>query len=80
MTSLINTPTFTAGIDVLIINKTDLLPYVRFNMEYFRQGVEMLNPGVATFPLSCTTGEGFDPWIDWLKVKAGDEIAAMKVR
>ena len=30
------------GVDVLIINKIDLLPYVRFNMDYFRQGVEML--------------------------------------
>jgi hydrogenase nickel incorporation protein HypB len=55
------------GLDVLIVNKIDLLPYVRFNMDYFRKGVEMLNPGLTTFPLSCANGEGFPSWIAWLK-------------
>lgn len=59
-------PAIYRGLDVLIINKTDLLPYIDFNMDYFRQGVEMLNPGLVTFQLSCKTGEGFDPWVDWL--------------
>lgn len=60
-------PAIYRGLDVLIVNKIDLLPYVRFNMDYFRQGVEILNPGLATFPVSCTTGEGFHQWIEWLK-------------
>jgi hydrogenase nickel incorporation protein HypB len=38
-------------------------------MDYFRQGVEMLNPGLITFPLSCRTGEGVDAWTDWLKAQ-----------
>ncbi len=59
-------PNIYRGLKVLIINKTDLSPYVTFNMDYFRQGVEMLNPGLITFPLSCRTGEGFDAWISWL--------------
>jgi hydrogenase nickel incorporation protein HypB len=54
------------GVQALIINKIDLLPYVPFQMGYFRQGVEMLNPGVVTFPLSCRTGEGIAEWTDWL--------------
>lgn len=54
------------GVDALIINKTDLLPYVPFRMDFFRRGVEALNPGVITFPLSCRTGEGLDAWISWL--------------
>jgi hydrogenase nickel incorporation protein HypB len=60
-------PAIYRGVDVLIINKIDLLPYVRFNMEYFRQGVEMLNPGLTTFPVSCATNEGIDAWTSWLK-------------
>ena len=60
-------PAIYRGVDVLIINKIDLLPYLRFNMDYFRQGVEMLNPGLVTFPVSCTTGEGIPAWIDWLQ-------------
>lgn len=54
------------GVDVLIINKIDLLPYVNFRMDYFERGVQVLNPGVTTFCTSCTTGEGLDAWADWL--------------
>jgi len=54
------------GVDALVINKIDLLPYVPFKMDYFQQGVQVLNPNVVTFPLSCTTGEGLDAWVNWL--------------
>ncbi len=54
------------GVDALVINKIDLLPYVPFNMEFFRKGVEILNPGLVTFPLSCKTGEGLERWIEWI--------------
>lgn len=54
------------GVDALVINKIDLLPYVPFDMDYFRRGVEILNPGLVTFPLSCHTGEGMDAWLDWV--------------
>lgn len=57
------------GLDVLVISKIDLLPYIDFNMGYFRQGVEMLNPGLETFALSVKTGEGVAPWIKWLRSK-----------
>jgi len=59
-------PNIYRGLSVLIINKTDLLPYINFDMDYFRKGVEILNPGLVTFPVSCKTGDGFDAWIDWL--------------
>jgi hydrogenase nickel incorporation protein HypB len=58
------------GVDALIINKIDLLPYVPFDMDYFRRGVEILNPGLVTFPLSCRTGEGLDIWAAWLEILA----------
>ncbi len=56
-------------VQVLIINKIDLLPYVPFNMDYFKKGVEILNPGVAAFPVSCKTGENMNAWVDWLMKK-----------
>jgi len=62
-------PNIYRGLDVLIINKTDLLPYVDFDMAYFQQGVEMLNPGLITFAVSCKTGEGFDNWLDWVRTR-----------
>jgi len=54
------------GVDALVINKIDLQPYVTFNMDFFRRGVEILNPGVITFPLSCRTGEGLEAWLEWV--------------
>ncbi len=54
-------------VDALIINKIDLLPYIPFKMDYFRQGVEILNPGLETFPISCQTSEGLEHWIKWLQ-------------
>jgi hydrogenase nickel incorporation protein HypB len=59
-------PSTYRGVDVLVINKVDLLPYVPFRMDRFQTGVELLNPGVVTFPLSCRTGEGIGAWTDWL--------------
>lgn len=57
------------GVEALVINKIDLLPYVEFDMEYFRQGVEILNPGLVTFPLSCRTGEGLDVYLAWVEAE-----------
>jgi hydrogenase nickel incorporation protein HypB len=54
------------GADAVVINKIDLLPYVSFRMDYFQKGIEVLNPGVAQFQLSCRTGEGMDAWLGWL--------------
>ena len=62
-------PNIYRGLDVLIINKIDLSPYIDFRMDYFQQGVELLNPGLKTFALSAKTGEGFDAWIEWLTEK-----------
>lgn len=57
------------GVDALVINKIDLLPYVDFDMEYFQQGVEILNTGLVTFPLSCRTGEGLDAYLKWVEAE-----------
>lgn len=62
-------PNIYRGLQVLVINKLDLKPYVQFNMDYFRKGVELLNSGLVTFAVSCRTGEGFDAWINWLTLK-----------
>lgn len=62
-------PNIYRGIDILILNKTDLLPYIDFRMDYFKKGIEALNPGLTVFELSCKTEEGFEDWIEWLKSK-----------
>ncbi len=66
-------PTMYRGVDALVINKIDLLPYIDFDMQYFQRGVEVLNPGLVTFPISCTTGEGLDGWLDWLLDRVAEQ-------
>lgn len=56
---------FTA-VDALLLNKVDLLPLLDFDLDYFRHGVEVLNPDVPFFPISCKTGEGVAEWTEWL--------------
>lgn len=60
-------PAMYRGVQALVINKTDLLPYVDFDMDYFRRGVEILNPGLVTFPVSCKTSEGIGDWLNWIE-------------
>jgi hydrogenase nickel incorporation protein HypB len=52
-----------------IINKTDLLPYVKFNVEKAKEYARKVNPNLEIIELSCTTGEGMQLWYEWLKAK-----------
>ena len=67
-------PAMYRGVDVLVLNKIDLLPYVTFNQDYFLQGVKILNPDLKTFLISCKTEEGVSVWTDWL----GEHVKAHK--
>jgi hydrogenase nickel incorporation protein HypB len=60
-------PPMYRGVDALVLNKVDVLAAFDFDMDYFRRGVEPLNPGLAFFPLSCRTGEGLELWLEWLR-------------
>ncbi len=60
-------PPMYRGVQGLVLNKIDLLPYFDFDMDYFRKGVEALNPGLAFFPVSAKTGEGMDAFIAWIR-------------
>jgi hydrogenase nickel incorporation protein HypB len=50
-----------------LINKSDLLPYVDFNPEKFREYALRVNHHLEFITLSAKTGEGFSEWFDWLK-------------
>ena len=52
-----------------IINKTDLLPYVPFDIEKVKANAKKVNHKLEIIELSCTSGEGLQIWYDWLKSK-----------
>ena len=60
-------PVMYRGVDVVLLNKIDVLDAFDFDVDYFRQGVEALNPDLTFLPLSCKTGEGLQAWLDWLR-------------
>jgi hydrogenase nickel incorporation protein HypB len=66
-------PGMFAAADVVLLNKADLLEVFEFDVDYFRRGLEMVNPDVPLFLVSCRTGEGLDLWVKWLLEKAGVE-------
>ena len=55
--------------DLMIINKVDLLPYVKFDIERCEEYARRVNPKIQILRVSATTGEGVDKLIDWLKAQ-----------
>ena len=53
--------------DVLIISKTDALPYFNFDLDKCRERALRLNPDIRIFPVSAKTGEGMEAWEAWLR-------------
>ena len=52
--------------DVVLINKTDVLPYFDFDMEKCREYILMRNPNAKIIPICARTGEGISEWTKWL--------------
>jgi hydrogenase nickel incorporation protein HypB len=52
---------------VLLLNKTDLLPHVPFNMDVFERDLRSLRDDLPLLKLSAITGEGLDAWLDWVR-------------
>lgn len=53
--------------DLLVINKTDVIPYFDFNMEKCKTNARMRNPKIDIIPISAKTGEGIDDLCAWLE-------------
>ncbi|MDD6365391.1 MAG: hydrogenase nickel incorporation protein HypB [Bacteroidales bacterium] len=62
--------------DLVLINKTDVLPYFDFDMDKCREYIRMRNPKARVLPISARTGEGIEAFAQWLL----DEVAAWKAR
>jgi hydrogenase nickel incorporation protein HypB len=52
--------------DGLVINKLDLVPHLRVNLQEMEAAALAIHPGLPVFQVSCTTSEGIDAWIEWL--------------
>ena len=52
--------------DLVLVTKTDLLPYFDFNLEEATSAVKLLKPDMPVLPLAAEKGEGMDAWIEYL--------------
>ena len=59
------------GADLVILNKTDLLPYVDFDVDAFADTARRVNPGVEILHTSATRGDGMTTWYEWLVAASG---------
>jgi hydrogenase nickel incorporation protein HypB len=53
--------------ELMILNKTDLLPYVPFDLPAARQNARGIHPEIEILELSCQTGAGLEAWMQWLR-------------
>jgi hydrogenase nickel incorporation protein HypB len=65
--------------ELMILNKIDLLPYVPFNAPLARSNALSINPDLEIIETSCTTGAGFDEWMNWLGRRAAQKKASANV-
>jgi len=63
-------PHMFAAADLLIVNKTDLLPYVDFAVARCVANARAVNPGLDVLPMSVTTGAGMPEWTGWLAAQS----------
>ncbi|MCU0519203.1 MAG: hydrogenase nickel incorporation protein HypB [Anaerolineae bacterium] len=64
-------PAIFEAVDLVVVTKSDLLPYLDFEVDTFRELVHGLNPTIPIIVVSAKTGEGIGDWIAWLEDKLG---------
>ena len=64
-------PDMVAAASLMVLNKIDLLPHVRFDVARCIALARRVNPGIEILQLSATTGEGMDAWLHWLDHQTG---------
>ena len=55
--------------EVVVLNKTDLIPYTNFSLRSFKHDLRLINSVVPLFEVSCTKGTGLEAWYRWLESK-----------
>jgi len=59
-------PVMFRSVDVVVVNKVDLLPYLDFDMGLFLANLKSINPDATVIMTCATTGQGLDEWVSWL--------------
>jgi hydrogenase nickel incorporation protein HypB len=61
--------------ELMILNKADLLPHLKFDKELVRENARRVNPEIEIIETSCTSGAGLNHWLTWMAERAGRKEA-----
>jgi hydrogenase nickel incorporation protein HypB len=70
-------PSIFAKAEVCVLNKTDLLPYVRFDLSEAMRNIEAAHPGIHVVETCCNSVDGVRDWIDWVNTRRETAFPAM---
>ena len=59
-------PVMFRAVDVVVVNKIDLLPHLDLDLDALLANVTAVNPAAEVLLVSARTGEGVDEWREWL--------------
>jgi hydrogenase nickel incorporation protein HypB len=62
-------PVMFRSVDLVLVNKIDLLPHLDVDLDLFRRNLRAVNPQAVTLEMSARTGAGVDAWCDWLRAR-----------
>ena len=72
-------PDMFAAAGLMVLNKTDLLPHLEFDVAASIANARRVNPDIVVLQLSARTGEGFDDWLAWI-VEGRRRAVAERIR
>ena len=53
-------------VKLMVLNKTDLLPHLDFDVPKCIEYARRVNPGIEVLLVSAKTGQGLEAWLEWL--------------
>lgn len=65
-------PVMFRSVDLVLVNKMDLLPYLDFDLAAYERNLETVNPRASILKLSARNREGLDGWLAWLDTISGN--------
>jgi hydrogenase nickel incorporation protein HypB len=71
-------PDMFAAAALMLLNKTDLLPHLRFDVQRCIDAARRVNPAIEVIQLSATTGEGMGAWLQWLEQRMAPPAPAAR--
>ncbi|PIP37450.1 MAG: hydrogenase accessory protein HypB [Desulfobacterales bacterium CG23_combo_of_CG06-09_8_20_14_all_52_9] len=61
-----------------VINKSDLLPYLDYDLQQAKTNILTVHPEMPIFTVSAKTGEGMEAWLDWIKNRVREKSSGVK--